>query len=64
MGLEGDSVIEARGAVTVTCVEVLIVPTEAVIVVVPTASELTMPALPAALLIVATLGEDEFQMTD
>jgi hypothetical protein len=32
--------------------------------VVPTLNELMIPALPAALLMVATPGEEEFQVTD
>lgn len=47
-----------------TSVEAVIVPTDAVIVVVPELKALIMPALPAALLTVATEGEDEFQITD
>jgi hypothetical protein len=64
VGLDGDIAIETRGAVTVTCVEAMIVPTVAVIVVVPELSAFTMPALPAALLTVATAGEDDDQTTD
>ena len=64
VGLEGETAIETREAVTVTSVEAVIVPTDAVIVVVPALSALMMPALPAALLTVATEGEEEFQITD
>jgi hypothetical protein len=64
VGFDGDKAIETKGAVTVTCVETLTVPMEAVIVVVPTLNELTIPALPAALLMLATPGEEEFQVTD
>jgi hypothetical protein len=64
VGLDGDSVIEVRGAVTVTCVAALTVPIEAEMVVVPTVTELTMPVLPAELLMLTTPGEDEFHIAD
>lgn len=47
VGFEGDKAIETNVAVTVIFVEALTVPMEAVIVVVPTLNELTIPALPA-----------------
>jgi hypothetical protein len=56
--------IETSGAVTVTSVEAVIVPLVAVIVAVPEVSASTIPALPAALLTVATAGEEEVQITD
>jgi hypothetical protein len=62
--LGGVIAIETSVAVTVIVVEAMIVPTVAEIVVDPVLSPLTMPALPAALLTVATEGEDEFQITD
>ena len=64
VGFDGDIAIETSDAVTVTSVDAVIVPTVAVIVVVPELSALTMPELPAALLTVATEGEDEFHITD
>jgi hypothetical protein len=64
VGFAGEMVIETSGTVTVTCVEAMIVPLVAVIVVVPVASAFTIPALPAALLTVATAGEEEVQITD
>jgi hypothetical protein len=64
VGFEGDKAIETNVAVTVIFVEPLTVPMEAVIVVVPTLKEFTIPALPAALPMLATFGEEEFQVTD
>ena len=55
--------MESNTGVTVIWAVALIVPTEALMVVVPTLRALTIPALPAALLIVATDGEDELQIT-
>ena len=60
---DGLTEIDTSGAVTVICVAAVTDPTEAVIVVVPTLNAFTIPALPAALLIVATEGEEEFQIT-
>ena len=56
--------METKGTVTVIRAVALIVPTDAVIVVVPTLSEFTIPALPAALLTPATARFDEFQIAD
>jgi hypothetical protein len=56
--------MDTRGTVTVIWAVALIVPTDAVIVVVPRLNEFTIPALPAASLTHATAGFDEFQMTD
>ena len=56
--------METSGAVTVTWVSAVTVPIEAVTVVVPGANEVTMPALTAALLTVATDGADEFHTAD
>ena len=56
--------MDTRGTVTVIVVEPTIVPAVALIVVAPTLSVFTMPTLPAALLTVATEGEDELQITD
>lgn len=64
MGLDGIIAIETRPAVTVTSVEAVIVPADAVMVVVPELSAFTMPAVPAALLTVATEGKEEVQITD
>ena len=64
VGFAGEIVIETRDALTVISVDVVMVPSVAVIVVVPTPSAFTIPALPLALLTVATEGEDEVQMTD
>jgi len=63
-GFEGDIDSETSGAVTVTWVEALMVPTDAVIVVVPSVRELTIPELPAALLTLATAGDDELHTTE
>lgn len=45
-------------------VEPIMLPTVAVMVVFPALSTFTTPELPAALLTVATEGEDELQITD
>ena len=55
--------IDTSGAVTVIWVVVLTEPTEAVIVVVPVLRAFTIPALPKALVMVATVGDEEFQTT-
>lgn len=63
--LDGRTRIEARVAgVTVRTVDGEMPPCVAVIVVGPTAVEVACPLEPAALLIVATDGVDEFQVTD
>ena len=56
--------MDTRGVVAVIVVEPTIVPTVALIVAVPALIVFTMPALPAALLTVATEGEEELQITD
>jgi hypothetical protein len=63
-GLAGLRARDTSGGVTVICEEPLTAPAEAVIVVDPKLCELTIPELPASLVIPATLGEDEFQFTD
>jgi len=62
-GFAGVIVIEVKTGVTVISAVALTVPTDAVMVVVPALSALTIPALPVALLTLATVGEDEFHMT-
>ena len=56
--------MDTKGTVTVTSVEAVIIPLVAVIVVVPVLRAFMIPALPAALLIVATKGDDDVQITD
>ena len=63
-GFEGDIARETKVDVTVTCVEAVTVPAEAVMMVVPVLNALTIPALPVALLTVATDGTEELQMTE
>jgi hypothetical protein len=60
----GVTAIETSVAgVTVNVVEPLMLPNVAVIVVVPVATGVAMPTLPTALLIVATVGVEELQVT-
>lgn len=63
-GLDGDMESDTNCEVTVTCVEALTVPTEAVMVAVPRLLELTIPELPLALLTATTVGEEESHTMD
>jgi len=51
------------GAVIVSVVELLVDPEAAVMLVVPTATAVTSPWLPAALLMVAAAGFEELQVS-
>jgi hypothetical protein len=54
----------SAGGVTVTVVNPETLPTVAVIVVVPVATEVASPLEPAALLMVATVAADDVQFAD
>ena len=65
LGFAGLMAMERSAAgVTVRVVDAETPPTEAVIVVVPTATAVARPFVPAALLIVATAVADEPQVAD
>ena len=62
-GFDGVTEIDTSGGVTTTWVDALMLPTDAVIVDVPVARALTVPALPDALLTAATEVDEEFHVT-
>ena len=65
LGLAGRTAIDTSvAAVTVRVVEPEMSPDKAMIVVVPVPTEVALPLLPATLLMVATDGTDELQVTD